>query len=360
MQVVLTDQDHILPLTEENLHLNFPATAHPSQHVSTHAHTQPDQAAQPTAQQQPVAATQLQPPALPPASSANSQQQQQPMSAAAAFEAAFGAPSPEHHQQQGQDGSSRDETGGCSWENNQAAAAAVFAAGPLVLQYSWGEPLQMLQDRLTAAAAGRMGCQALPHHVPCDPSKRADQHHHRDVAANVIYDQPGVGVGDSTQTAAEEAAVQQDGRSLQVVAGSTPPPPAAAAAEGPSRGSQQPSAPTATHAEAPQHAASHASQQSSQHMAACIAAHGYDVVVGADLLYDPAHHAALLLTLQQLAAASPHVQVYLCWRQRQLGEEAFLAAAAAAGWVIEDVPVCLLHPEFQDGCYQIVRMVHLP
>jgi predicted nicotinamide N-methyase len=97
-------------------------------------------------------------------------------------------------------------------------------------------------------------------------------------------------------------------------------------------------------------------QQSSRH----IAAQGFDVVIGADLLYDPAHHTALLHSLQQLATASPHVQVYLCWRQRQLGEEAFLTAAAAAGWVIEAVPVCLLHPEFQDGCYQLVRMVHLP
>ena len=67
-----------------------------------------------------------------------------------------------------------------------------------------------------------------------------------------------------------------------------------------------------------------------------------------------------LQTLQQLAAASPHAQVFLCWRCRVLGEEAVLDAAAAAGWVIEQVPAGLLHPEFQNGYYKLVRMVWLP
>lgn len=87
---------------------------------------------------------------------------------------------------------------------------------------------------------------------------------------------------------------------------------------------------------------------------------GYDVVVGADLLYNPAHHAAVLQSVQQLAVASPHLQVFLCWRCRTLGEEAFFEAAAAAGWVTEEVPASLLHPEFQTGYYKLVRMMRMP
>jgi hypothetical protein len=91
-----------------------------------------------------------------------------------------------------------------------------------------------------------------------------------------------------------------------------------------------------------------------------LAAQPFDVVVGADLLYDFRHHASLLNSLQQFAAVSPHLQVFLCWRYRVLGEQAFLEAATAAGWVYEGVPVSMLHPEFQTGYYKLVRMVRLP
>lgn len=72
-----------------------------------------------------------------------------------------------------------------------------------------------------------------------------------------------------------------------------------------------------------------------------------------------ASHAALRQSLEQLAALSPHLQVFLCWRARGLGEEAFLQAAAEAGWVIEELPASLLHPEFQTGFYKLVCMVRL-
>jgi hypothetical protein len=77
-------------------------------------------------------------------------------------------------------------------------------------------------------------------------------------------------------------------------------------------------------------------------------------------LYDTSAHSALLHSLQQLAAASPHLQVYMCWRDRVLGEAAFLEAAAAAGWVIEEVPASMLHPEFRTGHYKLIALTRLP
>ncbi|WIA13223.1 hypothetical protein OEZ85_006815 [Tetradesmus obliquus] len=74
-----------------------------------------------------------------------------------------------------------------------------------------------------------------------------------------------------------------------------------------------------------------------------------------DLLYDPTCHQALLSSLQQLCA--PHTQVFLCYRCRGLGEEAFHAAVAAAGWAVEEVPCQLLHPEYQAGEYCVLRLM---
>ncbi len=53
------------------------------------------------------------------------------------------------------------------------------------------------------------------------------------------------------------------------------------------------------------------------------------------------------------------VQVFLCYRRRGLGEEAFEAEAAAAGWVVQAVPCHLLHPEFQGGDYRLVLLTNL-
>lgn len=51
------------------------------------------------------------------------------------------------------------------------------------------------------------------------------------------------------------------------------------------------------------------------------------------------------------------LQVFLCYRCRGLGEEAFHAAAAAAGWAVEEVPCQLLHPEYQAGEYCVLRLM---
>ncbi len=46
-------------------------------------------------------------------------------------------------------------------------------------------------------------------------------------------------------------------------------------------------------------------------------------------------------------------------RGRGLGEERFEAAAAAAGWAVESVPLQQLHVEYQDGAYRILRLVKM-
>ncbi|KAI8467056.1 MAG: hypothetical protein J3K34DRAFT_46260 [Monoraphidium minutum] len=83
----------------------------------------------------------------------------------------------------------------------------------------------------------------------------------------------------------------------------------------------------------------------------------YDLIVGADVLYEPRAHAALLASLTALSA--PHTQVYLCYRRRGLGEEAFEAAAAAAGWAAQRAPPELLHPEFQGGEYALLALCQI-
>lgn len=51
------------------------------------------------------------------------------------------------------------------------------------------------------------------------------------------------------------------------------------------------------------------------------------------------------------------MQVFLCYRHRGLGEEAFEQAAGQAGWAVMAVSSHLLHPEFQGGGYRLLRMV---
>jgi hypothetical protein len=53
------------------------------------------------------------------------------------------------------------------------------------------------------------------------------------------------------------------------------------------------------------------------------------------------------------------LKVHLCFRDRGLGEEAFLSAAAAAGWAAQEVPSALLHPEFQGGEYRALVLCML-
>ena len=82
-----------------------------------------------------------------------------------------------------------------------------------------------------------------------------------------------------------------------------------------------------------------------------------DVIIGADLLYDPAGHAPLLASLAALAA--PHTQVRLAFRDRRLGEGGFAGAAAGAGWAVVEAPPHLLHEEFQGGDYRALALARL-
>ncbi|KAF8067428.1 hypothetical protein HT031_002476 [Scenedesmus sp. PABB004] len=67
-------------------------------------------------------------------------------------------------------------------------------------------------------------------------------------------------------------------------------------------------------------------------------------------------HAALLDSLRELCA--PHTQVWLAYRARGLGEEAFEAAAADAGWVVEAAPRESLHTDLLGLVNGSLRMAH--
>lgn len=84
----------------------------------------------------------------------------------------------------------------------------------------------------------------------------------------------------------------------------------------------------------------------------------FDAIVGADLLYLPHLHRALLDSLAQLCA--PHASAFLAFRARGLGEEGFVALAAAAGcWALEEVPPSALHEEFRCGTYRVLALTKL-
>jgi hypothetical protein len=51
--------------------------------------------------------------------------------------------------------------------------------------------------------------------------------------------------------------------------------------------------------------------------------------------------------------------VYISYRRRGMGEEGFAAAAAGAGWAVQEVPLELLHAEFQGGEYRVMALCQL-
>ncbi|KAG1675873.1 hypothetical protein FOA52_001530 [Chlamydomonas sp. UWO 241] len=82
-----------------------------------------------------------------------------------------------------------------------------------------------------------------------------------------------------------------------------------------------------------------------------------DVITAADVLYEPAHHAALLDTLDALCA--PHTLVFIAWKKRSAAEGVFVGLAEARGYTVEAVPVEQLAEEYRDGAYAVLRLVRL-
>ncbi|KAJ9506545.1 hypothetical protein QJQ45_019603, partial [Haematococcus lacustris] len=80
----------------------------------------------------------------------------------------------------------------------------------------------------------------------------------------------------------------------------------------------------------------------------------FDIITGADLLYEPALYPALLGSLLGLMA--PHSTAFLAYRKRCRAEEGFRDAAEARGLAVEDVPSALLDSEFRDGAYAVLRL----
>lgn len=243
LQVILTDQAHILPLATVNLHLNFPATDTNSRHqqdratgtFGKRAHTAEDAttATATTAAHvcgQPfnsTADTAGGPQGFSATHQSDARQQQDheqsdtantPLTVAEAVLATF-CPKASHEddqmQQYRQEQQQRALLQQFSWK--------VFGPGPLVVHYQWGETQQQLQQRSTTAAAARLFEAAAP---------------------------------DKTAVAAE-GHVQPAGLLPQVMGSA------------------------------------------------------YDVVVGADLLYDPGCHHLLLDSLQEVCSA--HTQVRGTW-----------------------------------------------
>eukprot|EP00775_Hariotina_reticulata_P000205 gene205-399_t len=263
-QVVLTDQPHILPLTECNLELNFPATstgtystssrsrgrssAINSCHLTTSSSSNIDQQSRTFGRRsEPVQQR------VDDGVSLTTAAHTAP-SALAAFAAAFSQA--QHH-----------DAAAAQTPTAQLAAPgklceAVFTSGPLVVEHTWGETWGQLQMRVCSAADARLA--------------RSGQ--------------------------VEQQQAQQQAHTIPDDVDATPPPPGICSP-----------APQQLGPEAP----------SPEQLDCC-----FDVVVGADLLYDVSCHAALLQSLD--STCSPHTQVYMCYRTRGLGEELFEEAAAAA------------------------------
>jgi hypothetical protein len=102
----------------------------------------------------------------------------------------------------------------------------------------------------------------------------------------------------------------------------------------------------------------------------------WDVIVAADVLYEPQYYDKLLSSLLQLcpsstaAADSAEQQssngssssgesppIYMCYRFRKYDERGFEARAEAAGFAVSAVPTEELHADYQCGGYRIIRLV---
>lgn len=279
--MVLTDQPHILPLALQNLELNFPQTcskqpAGGAGHSTPSAFGQAGLAAAAAAGT--VASPQNQPydgpcakQAQPEASAGTSSVARQPHSAPLSTCTLAVQPQPSSQtstgQEQGVAPGEKPAAAGlrnaqqpagylsvaaglaaafCGADAAAAAAAAqpapaagftaaeqlwgrAFSAGPLVVQYTWGESTECLQQRVAAAAATRLGA---------------------------------IHTAAIAETAAPDSRATRQHGQLAVPASLMQP------------------------------------------QAAC-----YDVVVGADLLYDPACHAALLDSLDKACSAHTEVRV---------------------------------------------------
>lgn len=154
-QVVLTDQSHILSLTEENLNLNFPAAATGA--AGAGSSLQKGCRGTPAQQQQPS----------PPAAAVTYSN-----SAAAGVVAVNGYASPAWaansgglsvaervtcaSDHQAVTGNSQSIQQQLQLEHCQQTYWDVFGPGPLVVEYVWGKPQPQLQGGVAAAAAVRL------------------------------------------------------------------------------------------------------------------------------------------------------------------------------------------------------------
>eukprot|EP00879_Flechtneria_rotunda_P014883 GHRR01015550.1.p1 GENE.GHRR01015550.1~~GHRR01015550.1.p1 ORF type:complete len:315 (+),score=145.93 GHRR01015550.1:1319-2263(+) len=292
LQVVLTDQAHVLPLAQQNMDVNsFSAQTHNSQSIARQG-TVDQQATEPALAAAMIAPVTQQSKAAAPAYAAS-------INLVAMFGGAASWDTAEEVQQQPP-------------QNAHAQVAwQLFAPGPLLVEYSWGEPADVLQERLATAASARL-------------SKAAA------VANNSICNYGGI--DNSVITNSNDGARDQQ---------------------------QQQHPAFHQHIKQP---ARHAAQQQGQpgnvgQPQVLSELCSFDVIVGADLLYNPDSHQQLLSSLQQLAA--PHTQVFLCYRQRGLGECQFEEAAAAAGWLVQEVPSHMVHHEYQGGEYRLICLSKL-
>ena len=111
---------------------------------------------------------------------------------------------------------------------------------------------------------------------------------------------------------------------------------------------------------------------------------GWDVLVAADVLYEPQYYDILINSLLQLCpspskqqqqqqqgaqeqqeqqqqwveppAARPPPPVYICYCVRRYAESSFETKAAAAGFSVCAVPVDELHKDYQCGGYRLIRL----
>jgi len=173
--------------------------------------------------------------------------------AADAFTRAFGTGAEDEASPEGAAGRPRPADATLSW--------TVFGPGPLVVEYTWGEPIQQLHQRTDAVAVRRLADMDLAPWSHGDQKQRDDHHHHH-------------------QQQQQQQQQQQP----------------------PTTSEQQPVhvAPDASTVAKQKHATQ--SHQLREQFSS-----GYDVVVGADLVYDPTSHAALLDALGSTCLS--HTQV---------------------------------------------------
>ncbi|KAK3279435.1 hypothetical protein CYMTET_12681 [Cymbomonas tetramitiformis] len=80
----------------------------------------------------------------------------------------------------------------------------------------------------------------------------------------------------------------------------------------------------------------------------------YDMIIGAECLYQPEHFEALLESIQGLSG--PNTRIYMSYTDRGRGEHLFTPMLERVGFLVIKIPMAAMHDEYRGGRHHILRI----